>query len=73
MPGAQTELYKLRVCVRKDCTNSTAVLATPSRLSQSMENHRKAGTSVRWEEGGQRSGMVYQAPRHPVALQQVNL
>ena len=55
---------------------------TAPRSSLSVENYQhggqysargKAGLKIRRQEYGRLSGMVFQAPRQPVALQQANL
>ena len=79
-PGAQAELSRLGVCIHNGCSTSRAL--TASRLSLSVENYQNGGQrsargevdlKVRWQECGRISGMVFQAPRQPVALQQANL
>ena len=79
-PGAQANLNKLGVCIYGASTNSTAV--TTLRSSLSVKNYQdggqrstcgEAGLKIRRQECERLSGMIFQTPRQPVALQQVDL
>ena len=68
------------MCVHK--ARSTCTGLTTSRLSLSVENYQdggqrsargEAGLKIRRQECGRLSGMVFQAPRQPLTLQQANL